>query len=432
MKSLENLKIGVVGLGYVGLPLAVAFGLSRRVVGFDIDKQRVEELKTGIDVTREISSEQLRSAKLLEFSSEPSSLKDVNTFIISVPTPVDRNRIPDLSPIIDATKLVARYVNRGDIIIYESTVYPGLTEDVCGVLINKITGLEIGYNDQDKDVFFLGYSPERINPGASDKKLQDIVKITSGSSPRSAMLIDELYQSIVDAGTHLSPDIKTAEAAKIVENIQRDVNIALMNELSQVFYRMGLDTKHVLDASKTKWNFLPFEPGLVGGHCISVDPYYLIYKAAEMGLHPDTIMAARRVNESVPQFVATSFVKLLVKKKIQVSGAKVLILGVTFKENCVDMRNSKTLDLIDKLSDFGVEVEVCDPLVVNEDSQLLSASLPTVCSPEVNSYDGIILAVPHQEFVSMGSAKIKKWMKKKSVFFDLKSVFEKHESDGRL
>lgn len=432
MKRLEDINLAVIGLGYVGLPLAVEFGKFRSVIGYDIDEARVQQIKLGSDITKELSKDQISEATKLIVTNDPNDLSVANTYIITVPTPVDKNRVPDLDPVLSATKLISKHLQPGDLVIYESTVYPGLTEDVCGPLISSICGLQQDDGTAQTNVFYLGYSPERINPGDPDKKIYDIVKVTSGSSPLVAHLVDDLYSSIVTAGTHMAPTIKTAEAAKVIENIQRDVNIALINELSQIFEGMKLDTLEVLTAAQTKWNFLPFKPGLVGGHCIGVDPYYLTYKASELGYHPDTILAARRINESMPEFVAKVFIKLLTKKKINIPKAKVLILGLSFKENCPDIRNSKVYDLIRSLRGYGVLIDAFDPIAFSSEFYSEEADFEHIIEPKADFYDGIILAVPHEYFKMLGIRKIREMGKNNHIFYDLKAVFKKTESDGRL
>ena len=431
--SIQNLKIAVIGLGYVGLPLAAAFARDRLVVGFDISEKRISQLKNGFDATNELTTDELQQASNLQITSDPIELAECNFYIITVPTPVDRANRPDLGPLLKATKLVAEFIEDGDIVVYESTVFPGATEEACGTLLSKLSGLTLSTDDQpvQQGTFFLGYSPERINPGDKKHRIKDIVKVTSGSTQAVAELIDELYSTIIDAGTYLAPSIKVAEAAKVIENIQRDVNIALVNELALIFHRLNIDTETVLKAAGTKWNFLPFRPGLVGGHCIGVDPYYLTQKAIEIGHNPEIILAGRRINDSMSQHVAERILKMMLGKRINPIGARVLVLGFAFKENCPDTRNSKVSDLVNHLSTLHCLVDVFDPLVDN-DSIVLNDSARVIDQPEAGSYDAIVLAVPHQIFIENGAAEIRSFGAASHIFFDLKCAFSQGESDGRL
>jgi len=422
---IEDVKLAVVGLGYVGLPLAVEFGKKREVLGFDINVQRIAELQAGQDHTLEVSSEELAEAAHLRFSSDGESLAQANVYIVTVPTPIDEFKQPDLTPLVRASETLGRVLKRGDIVIYESTVYPGATEEVCVPVLERLSGLK--YN-QD---FFAGYSPERINPGDKLHRVATIKKVTSGSTPEIADLVDALYASIITAGTHKAPSIRVAEAAKVIENTQRDVNIALINELALIFNRLGIDTQAVLEAAGTKWNFLPFRPGLVGGHCIGVDPYYLTHKAQAIGYHPEVILAGRRLNDSMGGYVASQLVKAMVKRTIQVQGARVLIMGLTFKENCPDLRNTRVVDIVAELAEYDVSVDVYDPWVDAEEAKR-EYGLTPVSAPEAGSYDGIVLAVSHQQFIDMGTQAIRALGKPEHVLYDLKYVLGTDESDLRL
>lgn len=422
---MKNHVIGVIGLGYVGLPLAVEFGKYCNVVGYDIDKSRIESLKNGVDDTLEVTKAEFEQAKYLFLSYDEIELKRCNTYIVTVPTPVDKNNRPDFSPLINASKLVGQYLNHGDIVIFESTVYPGATEEICMPILEKVSRLKFNHE------FFIGYSPERINPGDKQHKLISIKKIVAGSTPEVAKKIQNLYEMIIVAGTHLAQTIKVAEAAKVIENTQRDVNIALVNELAIIFNKLGIDTDEVLAAAGTKWNFLPFRPGLVGGHCIGVDPYYLTHKAQEIGYHPEVILAGRRINDSMGAYISTEMIKCMLQRKIQISGSKVLIMGLTFKENCPDIRNTKVIDVINELDKFGCNLEIYDPWVKRADKAKFS-NLKFIENIEKTSYDGIILAVPHNSFHSLGADEIRSYGKSPHVFCDLKSIFSKVESDLRL
>jgi UDP-N-acetyl-D-galactosamine dehydrogenase len=422
---LEELKIAIIGLGYVGLPLAVEFGKLRTTLGFDINKKRIKELKNKIDVTLETSSIELEKATNLSYTFDSKDLKDSNCYIITVPTPIDSNKKPNLQPLIDASVMVANLIDKGNIVIYESTVYPGATEEECVPILEKFSGLK--YN---KD-FFCGYSPERINPGDKEHRLSSIRKITSGSTPEISDLIDDLYNQIIHVGTHKAESIRIAEAAKVIENTQRDINIALINELAMLFNKMGIDTKSVLDAAGSKWNFLHFTPGLVGGHCIGVDPYYLTHKAESIGYNPEIILAGRRINDNMAIYVASQLVKLMLKRSIKVDSANILVMGYTFKENCPDIRNTKILDMVHELSDFGAEVQVYDPWIDKSDV-FKKYGIKSIQKLKENSYDAVIVAVAHDNFIEMGVSEIRKLCNKKGVLFDLKSIFPIEDSDIRL
>ena len=421
----EKIKIGVIGLGYVGLPLAVEFGKNYPVLGFDINQKRLDELSAGHDATLEVSDEELRDIKQLNFSCNKQELADCNVYIVTVPTPIDESNAPDLMPLRKASELLGEFVQKGDVVIYESTVYPGATEEVCLPIIEKVSGLVF-----NKD-FFAGYSPERINPGDKVNTLTKIMKITSGSTPEIGQFVNELYGSIITAGTHLAGSIKVAEAAKVIENTQRDLNIAIINEFAKIFNRLGIDTEEVLNAAGTKWNFLKFKPGLVGGHCISVDPYYLTHKAQEVGYRPEVILAGRRINDGMGEYVATQLVKKLSSQKIHVDEAKVLVLGFTFKGDCPDVRNTKIIDIVNELKDFNMSVDVYDDWA-NPAEVEHEYGLSLVSELKENHYDGIVLAVDHSEFKEMGSDAIRKFGKQKHVLYDVKHVFGTKDSDIRL
>lgn len=423
--KLAELKIAIIGLGYVGLPLAVEFGKKVSVVGFDISSKRIEELKNGQDHTLEVSPIELQQAAQLSFTCDLEKLKECNFFIVTVPTPIDDYKQPDLTPLIKASTSIGQILKKGDIVVYESTVYPGATEEVCIPVLEKVSGLEFNTD------FFAGYSPERINPGDKLHRVTNILKITSGSTPEVAEFIDEIYNLIIEAGTHKASTIKVAEAAKVIENTQRDVNIALINELALIFNRMGIDTEDVLKAAGTKWNFLPFRPGLVGGHCIGVDPYYLTHKAQSIGYHPEIILAGRRLNDSMGAYVVTQLVKKMIKKKIQVEGAKVLLLGLSFKENCPDIRNTKIIDIVKELEEYHIEVDVYDPWVDSAEAEH-EYNIQPINAPKSAEYDGIILAVAHEQFKQMGAKEIRKFGKAEHVLYDLKYVLTQQESDIRL
>ena len=417
--------IAIIGLGYVGLPLAVEFGKSRPVIGFDINVRRIEELRAGHDATQEVSAQELASANHLSFTSDPANLAAASIYIVTVPTPIDAHKRPDLNPLIAASETLGRVLKRGDIVIYESTVYPGATEDDCVPVLERVSGLT--FNED----FFAGYSPERINPGDKQHRLPDIRKVTSGSTPEVAGEIDQLYAGIITAGTYKAESIRVAEAAKVIENTQRDLNIALVNELAIIFNKMGIDTDAVLKAAGTKWNFLPFRPGLVGGHCIGVDPYYLTHKAEAVGYHPQVILAGRRINDGMGPYVAGQLVKAMLKRRIHVDGARVLILGLTFKENCPDLRNTRVVDVVAELRDYGVQVNVHDPWVDPAEAAY-EYGITLVGTPEPEAYDGIILAVAHDIYREVGVSALRGYGRPSHVFCDLKSVFAPEDSDLRL
>lgn len=425
MKSLTDIKLAVIGLGYVGLPLAVEFGKRRSVLGFDINQKRVDELRSGQDHTLEVSAQELRAAENLQFTTQASDLKACNCFIVTVPTPIDEHKRPDLTPLLRASETVGAVLKPGDLVIYESTVYPGATQEDCVPVLERFSKLK--YN-QD---FFVGYSPERINPGDKEHRITSIKKVTSGSTPQAADLVDALYNEIITAGTHRASSIQVAEAAKVIENTQRDLNIALINELALIFNKMGLDTEAILQAAGSKWNFLPFRPGLVGGHCIGVDPYYLTHKAKAIGYHPEIILAGRRLNDAMGPYVVAQLVKAMTKKRIHVDGARVLIMGLTFKENCPDLRNSKVVDIVRELQDYNCQVDVYDPWISPEQAQQEHAINP-LQSPEPNTYDAIVLAVAHKQFKSMGAEAIRAFGKPSHVLYDLKYLLPASQSDLRL
>ncbi|MDC1499043.1 Vi polysaccharide biosynthesis UDP-N-acetylglucosamine C-6 dehydrogenase TviB [Amylibacter sp.] len=421
-----NLKtIAVIGLGYVGLPLAVEFGKSRRVIGFDINAVRIDALRVGHDATLEVSKDEFATAGQLTFTSDPADLAAASIYIVTVPTPIDAHKRPDLTPLLKASEMLGGVLKRGDIVIFESTVYPGVTEEDCVPVLERVSGLTFNVD------FFAGYSPERINPGDKLHRLPDIRKVTSGSTPKIAEEVDQLYASIITAGTYKAESIRVAEAAKVIENTQRDLNIALVNELAIIFNKMGIDTEAVLKAAGTKWNFLHFRPGLVGGHCIGVDPYYLTHKAEAMGYHPQVILAGRRINDSMGAYVASQLVKAMLKRRVHVDGARVLIMGLTFKENCPDMRNTRVVDVIAELRDYGVHVDVHDPWV-DRDQAIVEYGIDLVAEPKPAAYDGVILAVAHDSYREAGSAALRGYGRPGHVFCDLKSVFNRDESDLRL
>jgi UDP-N-acetyl-D-galactosamine dehydrogenase len=421
----KDIKLAIIGLGYVGLPLAVEFGRKRSVVGFDIDPYRIDELSAGYDRTLETTKDELTAAKNLTYTIHSDEMRSCNCFIVTVPTPIDEHKRPDLTPLFKATETVGKVLKKGDIVIYESTVYPGCTEEDCVPVLEKNSGLKF---NQD---FFCGYSPERINPGDKEHRITSIKKITSGSTSEIAELVDVLYNEIITAGTHKAESIKVAEAAKVIENTQRDLNIALINELALIFNRMGIDTEAVLNAAGSKWNFMPFRPGLVGGHCIGVDPYYLTYKAEALGYHPEIILAGRRLNDSMGNYVVAQLVKSMTKRRIQVVGAKVLVMGLTFKENCPDLRNTRVIDIVTELNDYNCDVSVYDPWVAVEGA-LQEYGITPITQLEEGSYDAIILAVAHRHFKEMGYAAIRALAKPVSVLYDLKYVLAAQESDLRL
>lgn len=428
MLNINDIEIAVIGLGYVGLPLAVEFGKKHPVIGFDINQNRINELKSGTDHTLEVNDEELNSAKQLQFSSDINELAECNFYIVTVPTPIDEYKQPDLTPLVKASTAIGSVLKAGDIVVYESTVYPGATEEVCIPELERSSGLTF-----NKD-FFAGYSPERINPGDKEHRVTNILKVTAGSTPEVADLVDDVYNLIIKAGTHKAPSIKVAEAAKVIENTQRDVNIALINELAVIFNKMGIDTEAVLTAAGTKWNFLPFRPGLVGGHCIGVDPYYLTHKAQAIGYNPEIILAGRRLNDSMGEYVVTQLVKTMIKKRIQVEGAKILILGLSFKENCPDVRNTKVIDIVHELEEYNIDVDVFDPWVDADEAQHEYGITPIndITTLSDYSYDGIILAVAHNQFIEMGVEKIRELGKSNHVLYDLKYLFNSELSDIRL
>jgi UDP-N-acetyl-D-galactosamine dehydrogenase len=425
MFSPHELKLGIVGLGYVGLPLAVEFGKRHPVVGFDINRARINALREGRDVTLEVDDAELASATFMQYSAEVEDLRSCTVFIATVPTPIDHYKRPDLSPLIGASTTIGSVLKKGDVVIYESTVYPGATEEECVPVLEKMSGLK--FNED----FFVGYSPERINPGDKSHRLPDIKKVTSGSTPEVADFVDELYRGIITAGTHKASSIRVAEAAKVIENTQRDVNIALINELSIIFNKMNIDTESVLLAAGTKWNFIPFRPGLVGGHCIGVDPYYLTHKAQAIGYHPEIILAGRRLNDSMGNYVVSQLVKTMTKRDIAISGARVLIMGLTFKENCPDLRNTRVVDIIADLKEYGVQVDVYDPWVSKEESRH-EYGIDPIEQPAKGAYDAIVLAVAHQQFAEEGAEGIHAYGKAKHVLCDLKYILPAEASDMRL
>ena len=425
MLQLSELKIAIIGLGYVGLPLAVEFGKKVPVMGFDIHQKRIDELQSGQDHTLEVSPEELKLATLLSYTTNLQQLADCNLFIVTVPTPIDEFKQPDLTPLVKASESIAKVLKKGDVVVYESTVYPGATEEVCIPVLEKNSGLKF---NQD---FYAGYSPERINPGDKLHRVTNILKITSGSTSEVADYVDQVYNLIIEAGTHKAASIKVAEAAKVIENTQRDVNIALINELALIFNKMGIDTEAVLEAAGTKWNFLPFRPGLVGGHCIGVDPYYLTHKAQSMGYHPEIILAGRRLNDGMGAYVVTQLVKAMLKKRIQVEDAKVLILGLSFKENCPDIRNTRIIDIVNELKEYHTQIDVYDPWVDAAEAEHEYGICP-ISNLENGKYDAVILAVAHQQFKVMGADAIRALGKADHVLYDLKYVLSQAESDLRL
>ena len=423
--SLRNCRIGVIGLGYVGLPLAVEFGKHFDTTGFDINAERIAELEKGRDSTLELNRAELKGATRLRYSSRLADLRRCNVFIVTVPTPIDQHKRPDLTPLVKSSETVGRALKRGAVVIYESTVYPGCTEEVCVPILERVSGLKFNAD------FYAGYSPERINPGDKQHRLTTIRKVTAGSTPEAAAFVDALYGAIVKAGTHRASSIRVAEAAKVIENTQRDVNIALINELALIFNRLGIDTEEVLEAAGTKWNFLPFRPGLVGGHCIGVDPYYLTHKAQEIGYHPEMILAGRRINDNMGIYVGGEILRLMTSRRIHAKGARVLVMGLTFKENCPDLRNSKAVDVIRELEKFGARVDVHDPWIGTREAQHEYGIRP-VRTLKARSYDAIVMAVAHRQFREMGVAKIRRLGRARHVLYDIKHVFKRAETDGRL
>ncbi|WP_438863410.1 Vi polysaccharide biosynthesis UDP-N-acetylglucosamine C-6 dehydrogenase TviB [Neptunicella sp.] len=423
--KLLNIKLAIVGLGYVGLPLAVAFGRQYSTLGFDISSARIDELNAGKDSTLEISSDELKQASHLSFTSDLNALNECNFFIVTVPTPIDKNRQPDLTPLQKASQSISKVLKKGDVVVYESTVFPGATEEVCIPILEQGSGLKF---NQD---FFAGYSPERINPGDKQHRVENIIKVTSGSTPEIADKVNALYASIITAGTHQASSIKVAEAAKVIENTQRDLNIALINELAIIFNRAGIDTEEVLLAAGSKWNFLPFRPGLVGGHCIGVDPYYLTHKAEELGYHPEVILAGRRLNDHMGEYVVGQLVKTMLNKKIMVNGANVLLLGLTFKENCPDIRNTKVVDIARELKHYHVNLDIYDPWANNDEVEH-EYGLSLIDKPEAQKYDAIIAAVAHDQFKALSNQDLLGLCKDNRVIYDLKYIFDKTITDIRL
>ena len=425
MRNPEDSKIAIIGLGYVGLPLAVEFGKRHDTLGFDINQARIEELRAGRDSTLEVDADELGAATRLRFSAALDDLRDRDVYIVTVPTPIDQAKRPDLTPLVKASQTLAKVLKKGDIVVYESTVYPGCTEEVCVPILAAGSGLVFNRD------FFAGYSPERINPGDKQHRVTGILKVTSGSTPEVADFVDRLYGSIITAGTHRASCIKVAEAAKVIENTQRDLNIALVNDLAILFNKLGIDTLEVLQAAGTKWNFLPFRPGLVGGHCISVDPYYLTHKAQEVGHHPDVILAGRRTNDSMGEYIAGQVVRLMVRKGINPVHARILVLGLAFKENCPDLRNTRVVDIVQALRGYNTEVDVFDPWVDATEAKH-EYGLDLIDAPAAGSYDGIVVAVGHRQFAALGSAGIRAFGKPSSVLYDVKYVLPRNEVDGRL
>jgi len=425
MHTLDTLKLAIIGLGYVGLPLAVEFAKKRSVVGFDINQARIDALKTGHDATLEVSDEELREATGLQYSANLQDLAACNTFIVTVPTPIDEHKQPDLTPLVKASETIGKVLKKGDIVIYESTVYPGATEEDCVPVLEKFSGLKFNVD------FYAGYSPERINPGDKEHRVSTIKKVTSGSTPEVAELVDQLYRQIIVVGTHKAESIKVAEAAKVIENTQRDVNIALINELAIIFNKMGIDTEAVLQAAGSKWNFLPFRPGLVGGHCIGVDPYYLTHKAQSIGYHPEIILAGRRLNDGMGAYVVSQLVKAMLKRRITVEGARVLVMGLTFKENCPDLRNTRIVDIVKELGEYNIQADVYDPWVDVAEAQH-EYGLTPIDAPEQGAYDAIIVGVAHQQFKDMRAEAIRALGKPEHVVYDLKYVMPRKAADLRL
>lgn len=425
MNVLEDVKVCIIGLGYVGLPLAVEFSKKYPTVGFDLNTNRVSELRHGVDSTFEVSSAELKEVRQLAFSTDAQAISACNVYIVAVPTPIDAAKRPDFIPLKGASRTVAEVLKKGDVVIFESTVYPGATEEVCVPLLEKGSGLR--YNED----FFCGYSPERINPGDKLHRLPSIVKITSGSTPETALFVDQLYKSIITAGTFLASSIKVAEAAKVIENTQRDVNIALINELALIFDKLDINTREVLAAAGTKWNFLPFQPGLVGGHCIGVDPYYLTHKAQEVGYHPNMILAGRRLNDNMGNYIATTVIKKMVKKGIDTANSRILVMGLTFKENCPDLRNTRVIDIISEFAEYGITVDVYDPWV-QSDEAYREYRINLLKTLQDNTYSGIVIAVGHRQFAEMPISQLRNLCKEKSVIYDVKGLFPRDQVDGCL
>ncbi|MGB5133360.1 MAG: Vi polysaccharide biosynthesis UDP-N-acetylglucosamine C-6 dehydrogenase TviB [Steroidobacteraceae bacterium] len=423
--SLQRCRIGVIGLGYVGLPLAVEFGRHYETVGFDVSPERIAELSRGRDRTLEVEPRELRAAKRLKFTSDLKNLRRCRVFIVTVPTPIDDHKQPDLTPLEKASASVGEVLKRGDIVIYESTVYPGCTEEICVPILERVSGLKFNRD------FYAGYSPERINPGDKQHRLTTIRKVTAGSTPAAAEFVDKLYASIIKAGTHRASSIQVAEAAKVIENTQRDVNIALINELAMIFNRLGIDTEEVLQAAGSKWNFLPFRPGLVGGHCIGVDPYYLTHKAQQIGYHPEMILAGRRINDNMALYVAGEIVRLMTARRIHPKSSRVLVLGLAFKENCPDLRNSKVADLVKELEAYGATVDVWDPWVSAREARKEYGIRP-IKMPVKGRYDAVVVAVGHRQFRELGISAVRRFAKRKHILYDIKYVFGRNRTDGRL
>ena len=425
MIKLEDAKIGVVGLGYVGLPLAVEFGKHYKTVGFDINEQRVKALSAGIDETLEVSSQEMQASQFLRYTNDSEGLLECDVYIVTVPTPIDQSKRPDLTPLEAASKLVGQFISPGNVVIYESTVYPGCTEEVCLPIVEQQSGLVFNRD------FFAGYSPERINPGDKERRVTNILKVTSGSTREVAQFVDDLYASIVMAGTHLASSIKVAEACKVIENVQRDANIALVNELAMIFQRLDINTEDVLKAAGTKWNFLPFRPGLVGGHCIGVDPYYLVHKSEAAGYHPQIISASRRLNDAMGGIVAQNVMRLMTLNRIHIVDANILVLGLAFKENCPDLRNTRVVDIIEELSACNANVDVYDPWVSAEQAEH-EFGLKLTTSLTDNKYDAVIVAVAHEQFAAMGVGTIRSLMRDQGILYDIKYLFPADQVDGRL
>ncbi|MFK7886954.1 MAG: Vi polysaccharide biosynthesis UDP-N-acetylglucosamine C-6 dehydrogenase TviB [Gammaproteobacteria bacterium] len=425
MKDVQSVRIGVIGLGYVGLPLAVSFGRKLDTLGFDINQARIKELESGKDSTLEVDSEELAAANKLSFTADPAALAQCDVMIATVPTPIDAHKRPDLTPLVKASETIGGALKKGDVVIYESTVYPGATEEVCVPVLERVSGLK--FNED----FYVGYSPERINPGDKTHRLETILKVTSGSTPEVATFVDNLYASIITAGTYLASSIRVAEAAKVIENTQRDVNIALVNELALIFNRLGIDTLEVLEAAGTKWNFLPFRPGLVGGHCIGVDPYYLTHKSQEIGYHPEMILAGRRINDNMGLYVVSEVCRLMTRSRIHVVGSRVLMLGFTFKENCPDVRNTRVIDMVNEFKTYDSTVDVYDPWA-DKDEMRHEYGVELVDELKPDTYDAIVIAVAHDQFKAMGIDEVRALGRDKHVVYDIKHVFEKDAVDGRL